>query len=59
MFMDLIAFGAGIMICAVCGLAVVDTGCVSDGKLIKMYTVHCPQCGQGQLTHKGGEKIDK
>ena len=49
--------------CIYCGLRtempVVETGCVSDGKLIKMYTVHCPQCGQGQLTHKGGEKIDK
>ena len=43
------------VLCVYCGLVsempVVETGCVSDGKPIKMYKVRCPRCGQGQWTH--------
>lgn len=45
--------------CRYCGLRadvpVVETGCVSDGKPIKMYKLQCPRCGRGQWVHdKGG-----
>ena len=49
--------------CIYCGLRtempVVETGCVSDGKPIKMYKVRCPRCGQGQWTHDKGEHDDR
>ena len=49
--------------CVYCGLIsempVVETGCVSDGKPIKMYKVVCPRCGQGQWVHEDGEHSDK
>ena len=46
--------------CIYCGLRtempVVETGCVSDGKPIKMYKLQCPRCGRGQWTHDNGGK---
>ena len=49
--------------CIYCGLRtempVVEAGCVSDGKPIKMYKVVCPRCGQGQWTHDKGEHDDR
>lgn len=45
--------------CIYCGLRtempVVETGCVSDGKPIKMYKLQCPRCGRGQWVHDKGE----
>ena len=49
--------------CVYCGLRtdmpVVETGCVSDGKPIKMYKLQCPRCGRGQWTHEDGEHGDR
>jgi ribosomal protein S27AE len=48
------------VLCIYCGLVaempVVETGCMSDGKPIKMYKVVCPRCGQEQWTHDKGER---
>lgn len=46
--------------CIYCGLRtempVVETGCVSDGKPIKMYKLQCPRCGRGQWVHEDGDR---
>lgn len=49
--------------CRYCGLRtdmpVVETGCISDGKPIKMYKLQCPRCGRCQWTHEDGWHDDK
>ena len=49
--------------CQYCGLhnemPVVETGCVSNGKPIKMYKVRCPRCGQVQWVHDKNENNNK
>ena len=49
--------------CIYCGLRtempVVETGCVSDGKPIKMYRVQCPRGGQVQWVHDKNENNNK